>query len=542
MKTLPIQSNNPGWLCWLIVLGGFVCYLIADGCSYSFAILYQDLLNEFNETHYYTSWVGALLYGVPQLTSPLACAFVDAWESRVPTTLGTAGLVIAFLLTSTASSMLGVLLTLGLVLPFGLQLLYVSAIVKVSRLFASGNGRCLGLALGVLTCGSGVGWCVFPPLLELLSANFGWRGACLIFSAVVFNGLVSAALFGLVPTPAPAPAPLEAAPTSPPADETPVRVHYATALQPEPDASQTQVSSSQAVKLEMQSASKQQQTQNPRPKNPPNLRHVKSSISKRLRNAFRSLRFNFHSRLRELCSSSLYTRNRQFLPLLGLCFTVNLTVVSVLTYSVDVATRDAGATKRQAALVQSAIGASACVGQLLFGFVATLRPRALCHSLCWRSSRRRRADRSEPEGPEAEAQNQNVRPSVSQEQQQDEGRTRETETTDTQRGHDAGVAGGVGSGVGGMSLPHMLFLLGALGLAVSMLLFVLPAVRASLLAMFLVAALFGLSFGSQYCLTSVLLYEFNGESLYSASLSAQLIVSGLANIIGTPFGGTPIVR
>ena len=190
---LPLRTRLFSWfdIRWLLVFGGFMSYMLADGSSYSFGVLYLALLDEFRQSHLSVSWIGALLYGVPQLTGPLACTVVDVFDSRVASMLGAFIVAFAFILTLCAQSIRVLYITMGVMLAAGLRLVYVSAIVKVSNIYV---GPHLSMALGCLTCGSGVGIIVFSIMFQWLTEVYTWRGACLVTSALVFNVAVSGAL------------------------------------------------------------------------------------------------------------------------------------------------------------------------------------------------------------------------------------------------------------------------------------------------------------------------------------------------------------
>ena len=73
--------------------------------------------------------------------------------------------------------------------------------------------------LGIAVCGSGVGTFVFAPLTNFLLEQYGWKGANLIFAALLFNCAVFGALMR----------PLELVVTSPITNiESPISVHSGT--------------------------------------------------------------------------------------------------------------------------------------------------------------------------------------------------------------------------------------------------------------------------------------------------------------------------
>ena len=52
------------------------------------------------------------------------------------------------------------------------------------------------LILGIAVCGSGIGTFLFAPFTQWLMDNYdGWRGACIILSAIFLNMIVCGLMF-----------------------------------------------------------------------------------------------------------------------------------------------------------------------------------------------------------------------------------------------------------------------------------------------------------------------------------------------------------
>ena len=62
-------------------------------------------------------------------------------------------------------------------------MIYLPAIVSVTLYFEKRRS----LATGLSMCGSGIGTIIFPPLVEILVAEYGWKGAALIVAGLVLN-------------------------------------------------------------------------------------------------------------------------------------------------------------------------------------------------------------------------------------------------------------------------------------------------------------------------------------------------------------------
>lgn len=196
LKTTEMQDiqdrNVPdgGWG-WIIVIGTLAFNAIYDGCSFSFGILYTDLLDYFEDTKSNTAWMGSLFFAVPMLCAPLAGMITKRIGSRNATMLGGLIASIAFALASLSSSVWMLTLFYGLIGGFGISLPYFNSLKIVTDYF----DKRLALASGIAECGAGLGTLIFAPLTEYLVTQFGWRGTLLILSGIVLNIVVCGALY-----------------------------------------------------------------------------------------------------------------------------------------------------------------------------------------------------------------------------------------------------------------------------------------------------------------------------------------------------------
>lgn len=90
-----------------------------------------------------------------------------------------------------AQNVFTLFITIGLGGGLGFGLIYLPAIVSVTMYFE----KLRSLATGIAVCGSGFGTFIFAPLTEILITTYGWRGALLIISGVVFNCAIFGAMF-----------------------------------------------------------------------------------------------------------------------------------------------------------------------------------------------------------------------------------------------------------------------------------------------------------------------------------------------------------
>ena len=95
--------RTAGWG-WVIVAASFVIHLIADGITFSFGVIYAELLDYFQESQGYTAVIGSLFMATPLLSGPLASALTDRFGCRVVTIAGSIVASLGLFLTSLSSA------------------------------------------------------------------------------------------------------------------------------------------------------------------------------------------------------------------------------------------------------------------------------------------------------------------------------------------------------------------------------------------------------------------------------------------------------
>ncbi len=183
-------APDGGWG-WVVVLASFLVHLIADGCGFSFGVLYVELLAYFKESKGKTAWVGSLFVSVPLITGPIASAITNRYGCRKTTIVGGVVAAAGFVLSLFADSIEHLCFTFGIIAGFGLSLVYVPAVVIVAYYFEKRRA----FATGVAVAGSGIGTFVFAPLTEYLMEQYSWKGAVLIIGGIMLNICACGAVF-----------------------------------------------------------------------------------------------------------------------------------------------------------------------------------------------------------------------------------------------------------------------------------------------------------------------------------------------------------
>ncbi|XP_037093655.1 uncharacterized protein LOC119113448 [Pollicipes pollicipes] len=180
--TLERHAPDGGWG-WVVVVAAFTINMIADGICFSFGVFFVEFLRYFGASKSTTSWLGSIFLALPLLLGPVASSLVDRFGCRRTTVAGALLSAAGFMLSYFADSMELLFFTFSVMPGIGLSLCYVSAVVIVAYYFE----RRRSLATGISVCGTGVGTFLFPPLVELLIQEYGWRGALLVLSGIFLN-------------------------------------------------------------------------------------------------------------------------------------------------------------------------------------------------------------------------------------------------------------------------------------------------------------------------------------------------------------------
>ncbi|GAU98923.1 hypothetical protein RvY_09998-2 [Ramazzottius varieornatus] len=184
-----------GWG-WCVVLGCFMMNLIVNGISYSFGVIFMELLEKYDRTSSDIAWVYSLNCVTCSWLGPLATALSNAFSFRSVVVVGgliySAGIV--------ASSFMYKLeqlyITYGLISGFGSALVYGPSIIMVGRYFDKRRS----LANGLSVAGSGVGSFLIPPLLQLLIEKYTINGCILILGAFSLHLCLAGLLYRPLPT------------------------------------------------------------------------------------------------------------------------------------------------------------------------------------------------------------------------------------------------------------------------------------------------------------------------------------------------------
>lgn len=188
--TVNMIRPDHGWA-WVILLAAFFCNFTFDGIIFSFGVFYLELLDFFKAGRAETSLIGSVICGVYAIIGPIASILVNKYGCRLVTMVGAVITSTGFILSIFSPNVEIMIVTYGLMGGIGFGLMYLSAYVMIGHYFEKRRA----LATGLTSCGSGVGTFVFAPLSMSLIDTYGWKGAMMVISGFVLNGLVIGAVF-----------------------------------------------------------------------------------------------------------------------------------------------------------------------------------------------------------------------------------------------------------------------------------------------------------------------------------------------------------
>ena len=137
-----VSTNNEsiyvapdGGFGWVVVAASFFTNMIADGVTFSFAIMFEQLQKEFDSSAAVTAGVVSMFHAVPLLTGPIATWLTDKYGCRSVTICGSILASLGFLAAAFSHHIVLLYLFFGIISGFGLSLCYVASIIIVTYYF-----------------------------------------------------------------------------------------------------------------------------------------------------------------------------------------------------------------------------------------------------------------------------------------------------------------------------------------------------------------------------------------------------------------------
>ena len=181
---------------WYCVLGGVLMNL-SLGALYAWSLFVPALEQDLNLSREQASNIFSIAVAVFALCFLIGGRVQDKKGPYMVSLIGSVLFGIGFLLTSQATSLIGMYLAFGVVVGIGSGFGYVTPIGVVAKWFPDRRGLVLGLSIGAFGAGSAI----LGPVVPGLIADYGWRAVMLGLGILYFVATMVAAQFLKNPPP-----------------------------------------------------------------------------------------------------------------------------------------------------------------------------------------------------------------------------------------------------------------------------------------------------------------------------------------------------
>ncbi|KAG5262851.1 hypothetical protein AALO_G00279590 [Alosa alosa] len=188
-RAVDVLPSDGGWG-WVIVAGCFMVTICTRAVTRCISIFFVEFQMHFGHDYSGTAWIHSLVDCTTMLCAPLGSFIGNRFSCRVAVILGGLLASTGLVLSSLATSLEFLYLSLGVLTGVGFALSYTPAISMVGAYFSERKA----LAFGIAMSGSGIGTFILAPVVQLLIDYYSWRGALLILGGFVSNLCVCGAL------------------------------------------------------------------------------------------------------------------------------------------------------------------------------------------------------------------------------------------------------------------------------------------------------------------------------------------------------------
>ncbi|XP_026886330.2 monocarboxylate transporter 12-B-like [Electrophorus electricus] len=172
-------APDGGWG-WIIVAACFITTICTRAVTRCMSILLVEFQTQFSRDYSGTAWIPSLVDCTTMLCAPLGSYVGKRWSSRVSVMAGGLVASLGLILSSFATRLEHLYLSLGILTGLGFALCYTPAITTVGAYFSERKA----LAYGIAFSGSSIGTSILAPAVQLLIEFYSWRGALLILGGL----------------------------------------------------------------------------------------------------------------------------------------------------------------------------------------------------------------------------------------------------------------------------------------------------------------------------------------------------------------------
>ncbi|KAM7053900.1 LOW QUALITY PROTEIN: monocarboxylate transporter 5 [Molossus nigricans] len=180
-KTQPYTQAPDGWG-WMTVRHFYCINVFVLGMIKTSAIFFVVFQEEFEGTSEQTGWIGSFMSSLSFSAGPLVAIICDIYGEKTTSILGAFLISGGYLISSWATSIAFLCVTMGFLLGLGSAFSYQASMVVISKYFKK------RLALSTAIGHSGIGLTfLFAPFTKVQVDLYAWTGALMLLGAITLN-------------------------------------------------------------------------------------------------------------------------------------------------------------------------------------------------------------------------------------------------------------------------------------------------------------------------------------------------------------------